>query len=67
MEEVDKFKYLGITISADRRMWEEGTHRLLEAKKLVRSLERLWKESTLYREVKRFFFMKVVIPTKIKF
>ena len=53
LQEVDKFKFLGIMICTDGDVEEEVAHRVLEGKKVWGTMAKLWKENMISREVKR--------------
>ena len=42
---------------------EEVAHRVLEGRKVWRTIAKLWKENMVSRVVKRELYEKVVIPT----
>ena len=42
MQEVDKFNYMGVMISADGGMGEEVVHRVLERRKVWGTMAKLW-------------------------
>ena len=65
LQEVDKFKYLGVMISTDGGMGEELAHRVLEGRKVWGTMAKLWKENMVSREVKRELYERVVIPTVV--
>ena len=49
---MDKFKYLGVMVSAEKGMVEEVAHRLLDGRKALGMIGKLRKEN-ISREVKR--------------
>ena len=65
MQEVDKFSYLGVMIITDGGMREGVTHRVLEGRKVWRTMAKLWKEDLISREVKGELYERVVIPTVV--
>ena len=65
LQEVDKFKYLGVMISTDGGMGEELAHRVLEGRKVWGTMAKLWKENMISREVKRKLCERVVTPTVV--
>ena len=65
MQEVDKFNYLGVMISTDGCMGEEVAHRVLEGRKVLETMAKLWRENVISREVKRKLYERVVIPTMV--
>ena len=65
MQEEDKFKYLGMAISADGVIVEEVAHKVLEGRKVWGITEKLWKENMAFREVRRELHEGVVIPTVV--
>ena len=65
MHKLEKFKFVGVMIIADRDMGEEEAHRLLEGRKVWGKMVKLWKENVICREVKREFYEGVVIPIMI--
>ena len=62
---MDKFKYLGVMISTDGGMGEEVAHRILEGRKVWGTMEKLWQENVISREVKRELYERVVIPAVV--
>ena len=64
IQEMDKFKYLGM-ISVDGCMGKEVAHRLLEGRKLRRTVGNLCKESKISSKAKIELFERVVIPTVV--
>ena len=65
MHKLEKFKFVGVMIIADRDMGEEEAHRLLEGRKVWGKMVKLWKENVICREVKRELYEGVVIPTVV--
>ena len=63
MKEVDKFKYLEVTIGADGITRDKVTHMVLEERKVWRTIAKLWKKNMNPREVKRELYERVAIPT----
>ena len=53
VQEGDKFNYLGVIISTDGGMEEEVAHRVLEGRKVWRTMAKLFKQKMISREVKR--------------
>ena len=53
MQKVDKFNYLGATISTDGGMEEEVAHTVAEGSMVWGTMAKLWKENMISREVKR--------------
>ena len=49
MQEVGKFKYLGVMVSTDGDMWKEAAHRVLEGRKVWGTMAKLWKENMIPR------------------
>ena len=43
LQDVGKFKYLGVMISTDGGIGEEVAHRVLEARKVWGTMAKLWK------------------------
>ena len=50
MQEVDKFNYLGVMISTNGGMGEEVAHRVLEGRKVLGMMAKLWKENLISKE-----------------
>ena len=65
MQKVDKFNYLGATISTDGGMEEEVAHTVAEGRMVWGTMAKLWKENMISREVKRELKERVVIPTVV--
>ena len=62
MQEVNKFKYLGVMISAGNGIEEEVAHRVLDGRKVWRTMGNFLEENIISREAKRELFERLVIP-----
>ena len=62
---VDKFNYRRVVISTYGGMGKGVAHRVLEGRKVWRTIAKLWKTNMISREVKRELYETVVIPTVV--
>ena len=59
IQEVTKFKYVGVLIYMEGRTGEELAHMVLEERKLYGTMSKSWKENMISRKVNRELYEKV--------
>ena len=52
MEEANAYRYLGVDVTNDGKKNEEVKHRIVEAKRVSRGLQKLWNKRCLTKEVR---------------
>ena len=62
MEEVKKYRYLGVDFTSDGRMHEEVNHRINDARKTAGALKCLWRRRSMSVEAKCGMFEGIVEP-----
>ena len=65
MEDVNKFKYLEVSVIEDGSIEEAVNQRLNKGRKACVTKGKLWKENMISRELKKDLLEKVVIPTGV--
>ena len=63
LEEVDRFKYLGVTISADGRMEGEISQRVSEGMKVFGAVRKVWEGKRMSVKAKMGMYKSIVVPT----